>query len=76
MRVRPYHTLALLPVLLAVAGCASGPPPMPAATAQASPCPHDLTPACYEYIGKTKRCFCSSRDGLKRILEPDAEYRW
>ena len=64
---------ALLAALSAAAGCASGKPPVLSDSGHRSPCPDDLTPACYEYMGKATRCFCSSREGLREILEPTKE---
>jgi len=34
-------------------------------------CPADRTPVCVERIGHPTRCFCSSRDDLERLLEPE-----
>ena len=34
-------------------------------------CPADRTPVCVERIGQPTRCFCSSRDDLERLLEPE-----
>jgi len=34
-------------------------------------CPADKTAACVERIGQPTRCFCSSRDDLERLLEPE-----
>ncbi len=34
-------------------------------------CPPDKTAACVERIGHPTRCFCSSRDDLERLLEPE-----
>ena len=34
-------------------------------------CPADKTAACIERIGQASRCFCSSRDDLEQLLEPE-----
>jgi len=34
-------------------------------------CLADRTPVCVERIGHPTRCFCSSRDDLERLLEPE-----
>jgi hypothetical protein len=34
-------------------------------------CPPDETWSCIEKLGKTVSCSCSSRDELRRILEPE-----
>lgn len=34
-------------------------------------CPVHLTFSCVEYMGRTMRCTCSSRDSLESILEPE-----
>ncbi len=34
-------------------------------------CPADKTAVCVERIGHPTRCFCSSRDDLERLLEPE-----
>ena len=34
-------------------------------------CPADRTPVCVERIGHPTRCFCSHRDDLERLLEPE-----
>ena len=57
----------------AIARVLSGKPPVLSDSGHRSPCPDDLTPACYEYMGKATRCFCSSREGLREILEPTKE---
>jgi len=62
--------LSLSVVLALAAGCASKKPPMVGDTGDQSPCPSDLTPACFEYLGKKISCHCASRDGLRQILEP------
>ena len=69
--IRP-GSLSAISVIATVllAGCASSPGNLAVANQPPNPCPSDLTPACYEYIGKKMRCYCSSRDGLRDILEP------
>lgn len=62
--------LSLPAVLALAAGCASNKPTMVGDTSYRSPCPSDLTPACFEYLGKKLSCHCASRDGLREILEP------
>ena len=34
-------------------------------------CPADRTPVCVERIGHPTRCFCSHRDDLEALLEPE-----
>lgn len=34
-------------------------------------CPTDTTAVCHERQGQQVRCYCASRDGLRRILEPE-----
>jgi hypothetical protein len=34
-------------------------------------CPADRTPVCVERIGHLTRCFCSHRDDLEALLEPE-----
>ncbi len=34
-------------------------------------CPADRTAVCIERIGHPTRCFCSHRDDLERLLEPE-----
>ena len=34
-------------------------------------CPADRTPVCIERIGHPTRCFCSHRDDLEALLEPE-----
>lgn len=65
---------ALFPVIsafLLISGCASKDSHLVSDSAYQSPCPGSLTPACYEYMGKKMRCFCSTRDGLREIFEPE-----
>jgi hypothetical protein len=67
----PRKAFPLLFVVSALAaGCASNKPAMVGDAGYRSPCPSDLTPACFEYLGKKLSCHCASRDGLREILEP------
>ena len=34
-------------------------------------CPTDRTPVCIERIGHPTKCFCSHRDDLEALLEPE-----
>ena len=43
----------------------------PGAYERAPQCPPDETWSCVEKLGKTVSCSCSSRDELRRILEPE-----
>ncbi|MDH3864230.1 MAG: hypothetical protein OEV10_09720 [Gammaproteobacteria bacterium] len=67
----------LLPVLLGITGliaaCANDPAEIgdPRTNQQASYCADNQTLSCVEKLGKTVSCTCSSRDDLRRILEPD-----
>jgi hypothetical protein len=61
--------LTLMSALLLTAGCATDSPPMLSNARYASLCPGNQTPSCVEYLGKTMRCQCSTRDGLQEILE-------
>lgn len=65
------NTCGTLLAAMLVAGCASNDPALLTDNASRSPCPGDMTPLCVEYVGKRLRCYCSTKDGLKEILEPD-----
>ena len=54
------------------AGCADDASTMrePGVVEQAPRCANDETLSCIEKMGKTVSCSCSSRDELRRILEP------
>jgi hypothetical protein len=56
-----------------VAGCADDPSTLrdPGAEQRSLQCGGDATLACFEKLGKTVSCSCSSRDELRRILEPE-----
>ena len=65
---------SFISAFLLISGCASKDPYMVSDSGYQSPCPGELTPACFEYIGKKMRCYCSTRDGLREILEPREPY--
>ena len=65
---------SLLSAFLLMTGCASKDANMVSDNGSVSPCPNGLTLACYEYMGKPTRCYCSTRDGLREILEPREPY--
>jgi hypothetical protein len=56
-----------------VAACAGDAPAIrdPGAYERAPQCPPDETWSCFEKLGQTVSCTCSSRDELRRILEPE-----
>jgi hypothetical protein len=62
-------TLLIVSALLLLSACATDAPPLLRDARYASLCPGDQTPSCVEYLGKPMRCQCSSRDGLREILE-------
>ena len=65
---------SMLSAFLLTCGCAGKDPYKVGDSGFESPCPDGLTLACYEYMGKSKRCHCSTRDGLSEILEPREPY--
>jgi len=56
-----------------VAGCADNPSAIrdPGEEQRALRCANHETLSCVEKMGKIVSCSCSSRDDLRRILEPD-----
>lgn len=72
MRILSHQAMftSMLATML-VAGCASQDPQLITDNAYRSPCPGDMTPLCVEYAGQRLRCYCSTKDGLKEILEPE-----
>jgi len=55
------------------AGCADDPSTLrePGAEQRSLQCGRDETLSCFEKLGRTVSCSCSSRDELRRILEPE-----
>ena len=70
-RIAPRVTSAALLAILAA--CADNPSAIrdPGEEQRAMRCASHETLSCVEKMGKTVRCTCSSRDDLRRILEPD-----
>jgi len=64
-------TSATILAAMLATGCASNDPQLVTDSTSRSPCPGDMTPLCIEYVGKRLRCYCSTKDGLKEILDPD-----
>ena len=56
--------------LLLTAGCASQ-DPYGVAAVPPDPCPSGMKPLCVEYVGKRLRCYCSTGEELKEILDPN-----
>ena len=66
--------ITVISAFLLISGCASKDSHLVGDAGYQSPCPRNLTPACYEYMGKKLRCYCSTRDGLREIFEPREPY--
>jgi len=67
------RTIALALLGSVFAGCADNSPAIrdTGEEQRSLQCAADETLSCVEKLGKTQRCVCSSRDDLRRILEPD-----
>jgi hypothetical protein len=72
MTVTISPSFGLVAAALSLIACASDQPEIPEpAGAKARACPPDRPLVCVEKAGGKVHCFCSDRDELKSILDPN-----
>jgi hypothetical protein len=72
-RSEPPRAIAVALLVAALGACAENSSAIrdPGEEKRALTCAHDETLSCVEKMGKVVSCTCSSRDDLRRILEPE-----